>query len=230
MPTRRSGFVASRLDSRSRHHAARRTAPTSRHRRRHRRHRVVTLVATCCAAAVATTAAFAVTANTPADAGTSQKPDDVHTKQDLHTRQFDADLALARQLVPVSAGDGLARDAVGHPMTTTFSRVTRLAAATELQRQRDLAAQLAAAAQARAAQDAVWDRLAQCETGGNWSMRGARYSGGLGFYNGTWDAFGGREFAPNAGMATRDQQIVVAERVRAQFGYTGWGCAPRVGL
>jgi hypothetical protein len=61
-------------------------------------------------------------------------------------------------------------------------------------------------------------------------MRGARFSGGLGFYNGTWDAFGGREFASNAGNATREQQIVVAERVRARFGYTGWGCAPKVGL
>ncbi len=58
-----------------------------------------------------------------------------------------------------------------------------------------------------------WDAIARCETGGNWSMRGSQFSGGLGFYNGTWTAFGGREFASNAGYATRDQQIVVAERV-----------------
>jgi len=58
-----------------------------------------------------------------------------------------------------------------------------------------------------------WDGIAQCETGGNWSMRGSRFSGGLGFYNGTWNSFGGREFASNAGLATREQQIVVAERV-----------------
>jgi hypothetical protein len=69
-----------------------------------------------------------------------------------------------------------------------------------------------------------WDGIARCETAGNWSMRGSTFSGGLGFYNGTWNAFGGREFAPNAGMATREQQIVVAERVYARYGLSGWGC------
>ncbi len=69
-----------------------------------------------------------------------------------------------------------------------------------------------------------WDGIARCETGGNWSMQGPRYSGGLGFANTTWDAFGGREFAPNAGLASREQQIVVAERVHARYGLSGWGC------
>jgi len=69
-----------------------------------------------------------------------------------------------------------------------------------------------------------WDGIARCETGGNWSMRGASFSGGLGFYNGTWNAFGGREFASNAGLASREQQIVVAERVYARYGLSGWGC------
>lgn len=69
-----------------------------------------------------------------------------------------------------------------------------------------------------------WDGIAQCETGGNWSMQGPRFSGGVGFYNGTWTGFGGREFAPNAGMASREEQIVVAERVYARHGLSGWGC------
>ena len=69
-----------------------------------------------------------------------------------------------------------------------------------------------------------WDGIARCETGGNWSMHGASFSGGLGFYNGTWNAFGGRQFAANAGDASREQQIVVAERVYARFGLSGWGC------
>ena len=69
-----------------------------------------------------------------------------------------------------------------------------------------------------------WDGIARCETGGNWHMQGASFSGGVGFYNGTWNGFGGHQFAPNAGMATREQQIVVAERVYAQFGLSGWGC------
>ena len=69
-----------------------------------------------------------------------------------------------------------------------------------------------------------WDGIAACETQGNWQMQGPRFSGGVGFYNGTWNAFGGRQFAPNAGLATREQQIVVAERVYDEFGLSGWGC------
>lgn len=69
-----------------------------------------------------------------------------------------------------------------------------------------------------------WDGIAMCETQGNWKMQGPRFSGGVGFYNGTWNAFGGRQFAPNAGLATREQQIVVAERVYDAFGLSGWGC------
>ena len=69
-----------------------------------------------------------------------------------------------------------------------------------------------------------WDGIARCETGGNWSMQGPSFSGGVGFYNGTWNGFGGQQFAPNAGMATREQQIVVAERVYARYGLSGWGC------
>ena len=69
-----------------------------------------------------------------------------------------------------------------------------------------------------------WDAIARCETGANWSMRGSKFSGGLGFYNGTWSAFGGRQFASNAGLATREQQIVVAERVYHSYGLSGWGC------
>lgn len=69
-----------------------------------------------------------------------------------------------------------------------------------------------------------WDSIAQCETGGNWQMRGSSYSGGVGFANTTWSGFGGREFASNAGMASREEQIVVAERVYARYGLSGWGC------
>ncbi len=69
-----------------------------------------------------------------------------------------------------------------------------------------------------------WDGIARCETGGNWSMQGSRFSGGLGFANSTWSGFGGGQFAPNAGQASREQQIVVAERVYARYGLSGWGC------
>jgi hypothetical protein len=82
----------------------------------------------------------------------------------------------------------------------------------------------------KASRDSIWDRIAACETQGNWSMRGPSFSGGVGFANTTWSSFGGNEFAPNAGQATREQQIIVAERVRARVGMGAWGCAKRLGL
>ena len=82
----------------------------------------------------------------------------------------------------------------------------------------------------KASRDSIWDRIAACETQGNWSMRGPSFSGGVGFANSTWSSFGGTEFAPNAGQATREQQIIVAERVRARVGMGAWGCAKRLGL
>lgn len=71
---------------------------------------------------------------------------------------------------------------------------------------------------------ADWDGIAECETGSDWGMVGPSFSGGVGFYNGTWNSFGGRQYADYAGHATREQQIVIAERVYARFGLSGWGC------
>ncbi|HMF05190.1 MAG TPA: transglycosylase family protein [Acidimicrobiia bacterium] len=82
----------------------------------------------------------------------------------------------------------------------------------------------------KARRDSMWDAIAACETQGNWSMQGPSFSGGVGFSNSAWDSFGGREFAPNAGQATREQQIVVAERIRSSVGLGAWGCARRLGL
>lgn len=77
-----------------------------------------------------------------------------------------------------------------------------------------------------------WDRLAQCESGGNWAhppIPGG-FSGGLMFWDGTWRANGGEEFAPSAERASREQQIIVAERVLARSGWQAWpGCSRRFG-
>ena len=85
---------------------------------------------------------------------------------------------------------------------------------------------------ASAAPDSDWDRLAQCESGGNWHINtGNGYYGGLQFSASTWNAFGGREFAPTANQATRTQQIYVAEKVLAQQGWGAWpACSARLGL
>jgi uncharacterized protein YabE (DUF348 family) len=79
--------------------------------------------------------------------------------------------------------------------------------------------------------DPHWDELAQCESGGRWDTVDPNpngYDGGLGIYRGTWRAFGGTEFAPNAGLATREQQITVAERIYSKLGFDPWGCANNV--
>ena len=80
--------------------------------------------------------------------------------------------------------------------------------------------------------DSVWDLIAQCESGGNWSINtGNGYTGGVQFLQDTWLRMGGAEFAPDAYLATREQQIVIAERTLAAGGWTQWsGCARRYGL
>jgi len=89
-----------------------------------------------------------------------------------------------------------------------------------------------AAAPAPAAASSVWDDLAQCESGGNWAINtGNGYYGGLQFLGSTWNAYGGREFAPRADLASREQQIVVAERILDDVGYGAWpACSRRLGL
>ncbi|NEK85123.1 transglycosylase family protein [Blastococcus saxobsidens] len=68
-----------------------------------------------------------------------------------------------------------------------------------------------------------WDAVARCESGGNWSINtGNGYYGGLQFSASTWTGFGGAEFAPRADLATREQQIAVAERVLAVQGRGAW--------
>ena len=82
---------------------------------------------------------------------------------------------------------------------------------------------IALAAQASAATDGEWDQVARCESGGNWAINtGNGYQGGLQFSPSTWSAHGGGEYAPAANMASKDQQIAVAERVLARQGRGAW--------
>jgi len=82
---------------------------------------------------------------------------------------------------------------------------------------------IALAGHASAATDSEWDRVAGCESGGNWAINtGNGYHGGLQFTQGTWAAHGGGQYAPSANMATREQQIAVAERVLATQGRGAW--------
>ena len=73
---------------------------------------------------------------------------------------------------------------------------------------------------------AMWDRIARCESGGNWSINtGNGYYGGLQFDIRTWLGSGGGDFASRADLASRAEQITVANRVYAQRGLQPWGCA-----
>ena len=88
---------------------------------------------------------------------------------------------------------------------------------------------LAIAPSASAATDATWDKVAQCESGGNWATStGNGFHGGLQFTASTWRSFGG------SGMphqASRTEQIAVAERVLAAQGWKAWpACSRKLGL
>ena len=72
----------------------------------------------------------------------------------------------------------------------------------------------------------MWDRIAQCESGGNWSINtGNGYYGGLQFATASWLSNGGDDFAPRADLATRAEQITVANRYYDKAGLSPWGCA-----
>jgi cell wall-associated NlpC family hydrolase len=77
--------------------------------------------------------------------------------------------------------------------------------------------------QASAASDTEWDQVAGCESGGNWAIdTGNGYHGGLQFAPSTWRDYGGTAYAAAAQLATKDQQIAVAERVLAGQGRGAW--------
>jgi len=94
-----------------------------------------------------------------------------------------------------------------------------------------IAVPLSGATDASAASVDTWERVAQCESGGNWSINtGNGYYGGLQFSQSSWEAAGGTQYAPRADLATREQQIAVAERLLAMQGPRAWGCAEEGGL
>ena len=90
-------------------------------------------------------------------------------------------------------------------------------------------APFAVAGTANAAPDSAWDKLAKCESGGNWSINtGNGYYGGLQFNPTTWRAFGG-EGMPH--QASKAEQIAVAERTLAGQGWGAWpSCSKKMGL
>ena len=119
-----------------------------------------------------------------------------------------------------------------YPTTTTTRtrsfRVSSVAAAAGLATM----AGIATSGAASAADGATWDRVAACESGGDWSINtGNGFYGGLQFVQSTWEGFGGLDYAPRADMASRAQQIAIAENVLAVQGPGAWPvCSVRAGL
>src|SRR4051812_50162713 len=76
---------------------------------------------------------------------------------------------------------------------------------------------------AQAATTHDWTGVAQCESGGNWSINtGNGYYGGLQFSQATWAGFGGTTLTPRADLATPAQQVEIAEKVLAGQGVGAW--------
>ncbi|MCD9590336.1 transglycosylase family protein [Streptomyces sp. 8ZJF_21] len=102
------------------------------------------------------------------------------------------------------------------------SKATRIAALTGLAGAA-VAAPLIGATSASAATTSQWDQVAQCESGGNWSINtGNGYYGGLQFSSSTWAAYGGTAYASTADKASKAQQIQIAEKVLGSQGKGAW--------
>ena len=79
---------------------------------------------------------------------------------------------------------------------------------------------------------ATWDALSACESGGNWAINtGNGFYGGVQFNQSTWERHGGLRYAPRADLATREEQIAIAEVTRAVQGWGAWPvCSVRAGV
>ncbi|MEW1690464.1 transglycosylase family protein [Streptomyces sp. NPDC091265] len=89
-----------------------------------------------------------------------------------------------------------------------------------------IAVPLMGATGASAASVSTWDAVAQCESGGNWSINtGNGYYGGLQFSQSSWAAAGGTQYAARADLASKSQQIAVAEKLLDMQGPGAWSCA-----
>jgi hypothetical protein len=113
-----------------------------------------------------------------------------------------------------------------------MSRRSRLLTATALAASAGIAGTLLTAGTAAAASVATWDKVAACESGGNWSINtGNGYYGGLQFSQSTWEAYGGLAYAGRADLATKKEQILIGEKVLARQGEGAWPtCGPAANL
>jgi murein DD-endopeptidase MepM/ murein hydrolase activator NlpD len=112
------------------------------------------------------------------------------------------------------------------------SRLNRISVAVTAAGGAGIALPLVSATGAGAASVSTWNKVAACESSGHWSINtGNGYYGGLQFKQSTWKAYGGTRYAARADLATKQEQIAVAEKVLAGQGPTAWPvCSVRAGL
>ncbi|MFJ6810513.1 transglycosylase family protein [Streptomyces anulatus] len=114
-----------------------------------------------------------------------------------------------------------------HRRPSKVTRIATLAGVTGAA----VAVPLMGATSASAASVETWDAVAQCESGGNWSINtGNGYYGGLQFSQSSWAAAGGTQYASRADLASKDQQIATAEKLLDLQGPGAWACAGAGGL
>lgn len=109
-----------------------------------------------------------------------------------------------------------------HRRPTALNRSTRAVAVAGVAGAA-VAAPLVTSGTASAATTSEWDAVAQCESGGDWSINtGNGYYGGLQFSTSTWASYGGTQYAASADQASKEQQIEIAEKVLAGQGKGAW--------
>jgi hypothetical protein len=123
-------------------------------------------------------------------------------------------VVTARPISPEAIGAAALASGAAHPNVTLEATLYYL----------PMTASNGAAARAAAAVEGkTWDRLARCESGGNWAINsGNGYYGGLQFDLATWSAYGGMKYAARPDLATREEQITVGEALYAKRGFQPW--------
>ena len=166
----------------------------------------------------------------PVKAGMDVRIDRVRTDQVRETVPFEAP-ANYKDDATAFEGDEVVEEA-GTPGSKEVKRSIRIVNGKEESNTVIKRGTKAKSSAPSVANGSVWDSLAQCEAGGNWAINtGNGFSGGLQFTPSTWLAYGGGQYAPQAHLATREQQIAVASKVQAGQGWGAWpACTAKLGL
>ena len=114
----------------------------------------------------------------------------------------------------------------GHQASATASSSASSSTLEQLVQQLQRSVRASSAPASSGSSGINWDGIAQCESTNNWSINtGNGYYGGLQFDNSTWASGGGTAYASRADLASKEQQIAVAENVAASRGSSPWACA-----